>query len=290
MEDTVQLRHFTSWRVGGAPSCYFRPLAEADLQRALCTCRQCGLEWRVLGGGSNLLVEEGRLPYAVIHVRDPGFAEVQRLSNGRLRVGAGLRTARLLSYCRTHSLSGAEFLAALPGTVGGAAAGNAGAWGASMADLLVGVRTISSEGRCQWRTRNELSFGYRRSGLDDCVITAVELQLQPADPGRIARATVEYARRRAAGHPLGTPSAGCVFKNPPGYSAGKLLDLCGLKGLRIGDAMVSERHANFVLNAGRATANDILQVVDRMRQSVKQSFGIDLELEVRRWPADGRVA
>ncbi len=289
-EQSVELRGLTALKVGGTPLRYYRPSDERELRLALAECRRHGLGWRVLGGGSNLLVDEGPLPFAVIHVHEPGLGGIRR-EGGRLLVGAGTPTASLLAFCRTEGLGGLEFLAGLPGTVGGALAGNAGAWGRSIGDVVRRVRLLYADGDARWLRATELGFGYRRSAVEASVITRAELALEPRDPALIARQMVACARRRRqSGHPMGQCSAGCMFRNPPGASAGRLLDICGLKGLRIGGAQVSERHANFVVNSGNATAREILELIERMKETVRRRFGIELELEVRHWPSRPRVA
>lgn len=289
METVIQLCQLTSLRVGGTPLCYFHPRDKAELLDALAECRRTGLPWRVLGGGTNLLVDEGVLPYAVIHVAAPGFSSIERIPEG-VRVGAGTPTAEVLGYCRREGLGGLEFLAALPGTVGGAVVGNAGAWGREICQQVRSVWTVCPEGREVLMHPSNLSFSYRCSNLEGAVVTQVELELQPRDAELVALQTSEYARRRMGRHPMSEPSAGCVFKNPPGASAGKLLDMCGFKGARVGGAQVSDCHANFVLNTGNATARDILTLIRLMRNEVLRRFGIELELEVRHWPSHSKVA
>ncbi|MFW6189537.1 MAG: UDP-N-acetylmuramate dehydrogenase [Planctomycetota bacterium] len=285
----VALRRLTTLGVGGEPALYLRPSNGEQLAEALAECRRRGLRWRVIGGGSNLLVEGGPLPCAVLHVQSPGF-HFLRADGARLHAGAGTATAALAAFCRRRGLGGAEWLAGLPGTLGGAVAGNAGAWGHHISEILTRVRLIDAEGRARTLSRDELDFSYRRCGLRGVVLTEVEVQMQPRPPAQVARRTADYARRRAESQPLSSASAGCIFKNPPGECAGRLIDRCGLKGCRVGDAEVSGRHANFVINRGRATAADVLRLIDRMRNKVLKRFGVELELEVRHWLAGPRAA
>jgi UDP-N-acetylmuramate dehydrogenase len=289
VETAIQLRQLTSLRVGGTPLCYFRPVDKPELLEVLGECRRRALPWRVLGGGTNLLVDEGVLPYAVIHIAAPGFSFVERTGRG-LCVGAGTQTSELLGYCRREGLGGLEFLSALPGTVGGAVAGNAGAWGQEICSRLTRAWIVTPDGREVLMHRSSLSFSYRCSNLQGAVVTAVELEVEPRDAELVALQMAEYARRRVGRHPMALPSAGCVFKNPPGASAGKLLDMCGMKGVRVGGAQVSASHANFVINDGTATARDVIGLIRLMRQQVRRRFGIELELEVRHWPSRSMVA
>jgi UDP-N-acetylmuramate dehydrogenase len=290
MGETVHLGRLTTFRIGGTPVRYFHPHTEADLLAALTECRRTSLPWRVLGGGSNLLVDEGQLPYAVIHVHTPGFDVVERTDVASVRVGAGVPTGRLLAYCRGGGLGGLEFMAALPGTIGGAIAGNAGAWGKEICATVTRLRLITPAGEVAVIPHAELQYSYRQTELRGAVITEAELDLDPRDPKLIAMQMTEYARARCERHPMSERSAGCVFKNPPGVSAGKLLDECGLRGRKIGDAEVSVRHANFIVNRGGAAAGDVLRLIEVMRSAVRREFGIELELEVRHWPARAKVA
>jgi UDP-N-acetylmuramate dehydrogenase len=289
-DQATRLHELTTFRIGGVPVAYFRPSDEGELVQVLADCRTRGLPWRVLGGGSNLLVDEGALPFAVIHICSPGFDTVERSGACHMRVGSGVTTSKLLSCCKEEGLGGLEFLAGLPGTVGGALAGNAGAWGGQISSRLTRVRAVWPDGQGRLLPRSELRFGYRKSPLTGLVVTEAEFQLEPRNREMVALQMACYVRERAQRHPVGLPSAGCVFKNPPGQSAGRLLDLCGLKGRRAGDAEVSDLHANFIVNRGAATAEQVLSLVRIMREAVRRAYGIGLELEVRRWPARARAA
>jgi len=287
---SVRLGQLTTLRMGGAPRRYVRPASERELRQALRACRLEGLAWRVLGGGSNLLVEDGPLPFAVIHVCAPAFSAIERVGPCSVRVGAGAPTARLLSFCKEHALGGLEFLAGIPGTVGGALAGNAGAWGRSIADSLSSVCLVHPDGGTRVLARTELAFGYRTSLLTGCVVTEAAFTLEPRNPRLIALQMGRYARARAKRHPTGQHSAGCIFKNPACAPAGKLLDLCGLKGHAVGSAQISPVHANFIVNNGKATPRQVLQLIEVMKDAVRRRFGVELELEVRHWGADSIVA
>ncbi len=286
----VKLRQFTTLRLGGTPQRYYRPAGLPELRRCVRACERAGRPWRVLGGGSNLLVDDGELPCAVIHVAAPVFDSIAPARGAAVRVGAGVRTSRLVAFCRDNGLGGLEFLAGLPGTVGGAVAGNAGAWGQQVSQRLSRVWLLRKDGRHLALEPEQMEFSYRGSGLREAVITEAEFRLEPRDRELIAGQVAEYAAARAERHPAGIASAGCIFKNPPGDYAGRLLDECGMKGARVGDAEVSSVHANFVLNRGNATAADVLALVRRMRRAVRKRFDIGLELEVRHWAARTQVA
>ena len=279
----MELRRWTTLRTGGTPLRYFRPADADGLRRALAECRRDGVQWRVLGGGSNLLVEEGQLSFAVIHIHAPAFGGLARTTSHTMRAGAGVLTGRLLTRSRDERLGGLEFLAGLPGTVGGALAGNAGAWGSEILDRVEHLRVITSDGEDTKLTTDQIQAAYRRCELRGAVVTEAEFRLEPCLPELIARRMAEFALRRAARHPLGEPSAGCIFKNPVGQPAGKLLDLCQMKGQREGGVTVSRRHANFIVNTDHGTADDVLRLIDRMRAAVLGSFDVEMELEVQHW-------
>lgn len=286
----VDLKRLTTFRIGGRPACYARPRSYAELAAALSICRQRGLRVRILGGGSNLLVDENDLSFAVIHVRAPAFDWIARVGPAKVRVGAGVPLRRLLAYCRRQGLSGLEFLAGVPGTVGGALAGNAGAWGESIAGRSARAWVLDDEcGRTEVAAA-EVEFGYRRCSLGRRIICEVEFELDHCEPALLGRRMEGFVARRSAIHPMRSASAGCIFKNPPGASAGKLLDLCGMKGVRVGGAEVSRLHANFICNVGGATAQDVLTLIGIMREAAKRAYSVELELEVKRWPSKPEAA
>lgn len=286
----ASFRELTTFGIGGRPVFYSRPPGYGELAPALGRCRSMGLALRVLGGGSNLLADDGELHFGVIHICEPGFDWIERTGPARLRVGAGVRMARLLKHCRDEGLGGLECLAGVPGTLGGALAGNAGAWGMSIADRLASVWTVDHTGNVRERPAQNVTFGYRTSSLAGSIITEAELALERCSPTAVSRRMKRCLRERAVRHPTGKASAGCVFKNPPGASAAKLLDLCGMKGLRVGDAEVSQRHANFICNLQAASARDVLRLIEAMREGVRQRFDVELELELKHWNSQRSVA
>jgi len=290
MQKHKTLARFTTFRIGGRPMRYVMPAGYEELSGALGTCGRFGVPWRVLGGGSNLLVEDGELPFAVIHICSPAFDWIRPAGPATVRVGAGVRVQKLLCECRRLGLSGLEFLAGIPGTVGGAVAGNAGAWGSSISDRLRRLWLVCGDGQRSVVWAKDVEFGYRTARLGGCIVAEAEFELQPCAPHLVGRRMGELIRRRALKHPLGTPSAGCVFKNPPQGCAGKLLDLCGVKGKKIGGAEVSSLHANFIVNRNSASSGDVLALIEMMRRAVKEKFGVELELEVRHWRAADKVA
>ena len=281
--NNVRLKRYTTLRIGGRPLLYLRPRSYSELQAALRRCRERDLPVRIMGRGSNLLVDEGDLPFAVIHICSPGFGWIERVAPSTLRVGAGMQMQHLLSYCRDARLSGLEFMAGVPGTVGGALAGNAGAWGHAIGEHFVRAWVLDETGRRMQVAASQVAFQYRSCTLRERIITEAEFELKPCDPGLIGQRMARFLAKKALLHPMASASAGCVFKNPPEGPAGKLLDLCGMKGKRIGDAEVSSVHANFICNLTRATSQDILELIALMRAAVRRKYNVDLELEVEHW-------
>ena len=285
-----RLARFTTFRIGGKPLRYVMPAEYGELAGALETCGRFGVPWRVLGGGSNLLVEDGELPFAVIHLCSPAFDWIGAADTRTVRTGAGVRLHSLLCHCRRIGLSGLEFLVGIPGTVGGAVACNAGAWGASIWDRVCRAWLVSEDGERFPVRAQDVNFAYRSVDLDGCIVAEVEFALEPCAPQAVARKMRQLMAQRTLRHPIRARSAGCVFKNPPHGSAGKLLDQCGMKGRTVGGAQVSPLHANFIVNRRGASSVDVLALIEMMHEAVKEKFGVELELEVRHWRAADKVA
>jgi len=286
----MKFSELTTLGTGGRPARYCRPGGEAELRRVLGECRRARMPWRALGGGSNLLVGDAPLPCAAVHIHKSGFGDVTQATPTRLTVGAGLTVAQLLTECRDAKLGGLEALAGLPGTVGGALHGNAGAQGIHLSDRLVRLWGLNADGRRRQIPRCDITFSYRHSDLHDLIITGAEFELEPRPRTEISAAMRRVLQQRSAAHPVGLSTAGCIFRNPPGRYAGQMLDECGLKGRRVGAAVVSTDHANFIVNEGGASGDDVVELVRLMREAVQRRFGVTLELEVKCWPAIARAA
>lgn len=284
----IELARFTTLRVGGRPLWYVRPADYGELAAALEVCSRQGVRFRVLGGGSNVLVDDGELPFVVIHVCSPAFDWIRAPAATTLRVGAGVHLSRLLAYCRDAGLSGLEFLVGIPGTVGGAIAGNAGAWGRSISDCL--TRVWLGDAKATAAVCDDLHFSYRESSVGGRIVAEAEFQLEPCRPALVEGRMEEHLARKAGRQPVGVCSAGCVFKNPAEHCAGLLLERCGVKGRRVGEAEVSAVHANFIVNRQNASARDVLALLEMMRREVSVKFGVHLELEVKHWEAERKVA
>jgi UDP-N-acetylmuramate dehydrogenase len=274
------LAKHTSFGIGGPADVLVVPQGVTDVVAVLGICRDAGLPYLVLGGGSNLLVRDGGFRGVVLYC-DGVFTELTA-EGTRVRAGAGVRLSRLVAYCSKLALSGVESLAGIPGTVGGAVKGNAGAFGGAIADHLVAVRMVTHEGTEEAMVRDRLQFAYRRSSLPEgCVVLEATFDLTPGDPVEIRRRVSGNLLQRNRSQPVEWRSAGSVFKNPPGDYAGRLVEKAGLKGIRIGGACISPKHGNFIINLGGATAADVLTLVELMQRRVQDEMGVELELEVR---------
>ncbi len=271
-------RH-TSFKIGGPADLAVVPEDAEDLKAALHFARSKGLPVFVLGGGSNTLVRDGGIRGMVILPEK--FQDLLRARNEVL-AGAGVRISRLLAYCSKQGLAGLEFLSGVPGTVGGAVWGNAGAWAGATADRLTRVQLVTDEGDDLVLAREAIPFTYRSSGLPrGAVIVRATFALAPGDPTAIRQQISRWLVQRNASQPVEFRSAGSIFKNPPGDYAGRLVDAAGVKGTRIGGAKISEKHGNFFVNLGEARAADVLALVSLARERVRATAGIDLELEIR---------
>jgi len=279
LEEHVPLASFTTWRVGGAAQRLFRPADREDLV-AFLTALPADEPLTWLGLGSNVLVRDGGVPGTVIVTASR--LRTLALQGGRVYVEAGVPCAHVARFCSLHGLCGAEFLAGIPGTMGGALAMNAGAFGGETWVWVDEVETVDRFGTVRRRPPSDFQVGYRSvRGPEGEYFLGVWLKLQPGDIEAGQRRIRELLSRRSRTQPLRWPNCGSVFKNPPGETAARLIEACGLKGRTIGGAKISEQHANFIINTGGATATDIERLIELVRTEVQGRFGIELELEVR---------
>ncbi|MEW6182603.1 MAG: UDP-N-acetylmuramate dehydrogenase [Bacillota bacterium] len=275
------LKNHTTWRIGGPAEVIVEPASREDIALLADYCRTNDLPLIVIGNGSNLLVSDCGLKGVVLRIGD-ALGHVS-IAGDRIIAEAGAKLGRVTAIAQAAGLGGLEFAVGIPATIGGAVTMNAGANGAAMADVVEKVTVIDSRAGERVLNRNELDFGYRTSGLQrlPAIVTETTLKMTPSNPIDIRRRSEEYLRKRRGSQPLDCPSAGSVFKNPPGDAAGRLIELAGCKGLRVGDAAVSEVHANFIVNLGSARADDVLSLINKVREMVQAKFGVWLELEVR---------
>lgn len=275
------LSKVTSFQTGGNADVLILPNSTEALSAMLSACRAQGIRHCVIGNGSNLLVSDSGVRGVVFRIGAP-MAKTELLADGQIRCEAGASLTALCNFALKHGLSGLEFAYGIPGSAGGAAYMNAGAYGGEMRDVLLSCRHIAPDGTVGTFQGDALQLGYRRSVYSgqDYVITELLLQLTAGDPDTIRAAMDEKMRRRKEKQPLEYPSAGSTFKRPTGYFAGALIEECGLKGASVGGAQVSEKHAGFVINTGGATTADILALIRRVQKTVYDEKGVRLETEV----------
>jgi len=252
----------------------------AEAQAFVRACAREGLPWRVLGGGSNLVVL-GDIDLPVLRLAFP--KAIQRVGD-ELTAPASHGHIALAEASAAAGLSGLEFASGIPGSLGGAIRMNAGAYGREWVDVMARFRFLTPEGELVEKAPDPGEFRYRWSFLTGGrVVLSATARLVPGDAAAIRARVAEYREKRGTSQPLSRRNAGCIFKNPPGHSAGRLIDQAGLKGLRIGDAEVSPEHANFLVNHGHATASEFAELMDQVRDRVREVHGVDLEPEVEIW-------
>jgi UDP-N-acetylmuramate dehydrogenase len=278
--DEPMARH-TTWRVGGPADVFVVPHSLEELAGALQAAAELGMPWTVIGRGSNLLVLDGGIRGLVLKLAEP-LAHIT-IDGNRLVAGAGRSFVSAAHVAIRHGLSGLEFATGIPGSVGGAVMMNAGAHGGEVKDVLVWADVMDGAGQIRRMSNEDLRFAYRYSILKDQpgVVVAACFALRPGDRDEMLARVRAWSQRRASTQPLSQPNCGSVFRNPPGTYAGRLIEAAGLKGLRRGDAQISPKHANFIVNLGHARACDILWLIRRVQETVREQFGIELETEVR---------
>jgi UDP-N-acetylmuramate dehydrogenase len=279
VEEGVRLDRLTTIGTGGPARAFAQPRTPAELEEALRWAAAQGLEVHAVGLGSNLLAADEGVDALILRLA--GELADARVVDGVLRAGGGATNAVCLHRARAAGLGGLEFACAIPGTAGGGVRMNAGAYGSDWASVLARALVAGADG-AGWRTPAELGLAYRHSELGPGRIVAeVEYRLEPRDPGEIRRRVSELVAQRKATQPTNRRTFGSVFKNPPsGPGAGALIESCGLKGHRLGGAVISPVHANFIENGGGATSADCLALMAEARRRVRERHGVDLEHEV----------
>jgi UDP-N-acetylenolpyruvoylglucosamine reductase len=271
----------TTLRVGGSADLYVEPSSENDLVRVLSFCREHDLPSLVLGRGSNLLIRDGGIRGVVISLVHPAFCGVEVFGR-QLCAGSGAKLKAVAARAREAQLAGLEFLEGIPGSVGGALRMNAGAMGGATFSVVTHVRFMDQSGEIHEFSASRMNAGYRSCPLlKGCVALGATFQGEPSTRELIDERSREFNQRRWQSQPK-EPSAGCIFKNPSSaISAGRAIDEAGLKGARVGGAVVSSVHANFIVNDGRATAGDVLELIDVIQTRVRAAKGIELDTEVQ---------
>jgi UDP-N-acetylmuramate dehydrogenase len=276
----VPFAKLTTLGVGGLCHWLFEPTTEAEAQTFVRECAKEGLPYRILGGGSNLVV----LADIELPVLRLALPKVPVREGSRLTAPASHGHIALAEAAAKAGLSGLEFASGIPGSLGGAIRMNAGAYGREWIDVLATYRFLTPEGELIEKRPEPGEFKYRWSWMTGGrIVLSATAQLAEGDPVRISAQVAEYREKRGTSQPLSKRNAGCIFKNPSGTSAGRLIDQAGLKGLRIGDAEVSPEHANFLVNHGKATAAEFAELMATVRFKVREIHGVDLEPEVEIW-------
>jgi UDP-N-acetylmuramate dehydrogenase len=289
LEANRPMADITWFRVGGPAQILFSPADEADLSYFL-RMIDGDLPVTVVGVGSNLLVRDGGIPGIVIRL-GRGFSQAEPEADYRMRVGTAVPDMRLAQAAAKAGIARLAFYRGIPGTVGGALRMNAGAHGAETKDVLIEARAVDRAGRIHTLSLADLAYSYRHCGApEDLIFTEALYQGEPGDPEEITRAMQEVADYRETHQPTKARTGGSTFKNPPGNSSWKLIDAAGLRGFRVGGAHVSEKHCNFLINDGEASAEDIERLGETIRARVKAASGTLLEWEIKRLgiPAEGR--
>jgi UDP-N-acetylmuramate dehydrogenase len=271
------------FRLGGPAKYLARPRTLDDLLGLIRRCRDEELPFKILGGGSNVLVRDEGVAALIFHLESPAFSDV-RIEGNVVEAGAAVPVTALISHSARAGLAGLEILTGIPGTVGGALRGNAGDRQSSIGQFVRRATVVDAAGEVQVRDRDDLNFANSASNLDEPVILSAEFELDREDPESVVRRMRRIWIIKKEHQPYGHQSSGCIFKNPTSdLSAGSLIEQAGLKGTRHGGAEVSDRHANFIVAQPGATSADVLHLIDQIRQRVWQQFGYELELQIQVW-------
>ena len=280
LTDEPMSRH-TTFRTGGPADIYIEPSGVEELKQVLDICREENVAYTIIGNGSNLLVGDGGYRGVLISFGKP-FAQVT-IEGAQVRTGAGALLSAVAKQVLNASLTGFEFAAGIPGTIGGAVVMNAGAYGGELCQVLREATVLTPEGEVKTLPAEELELGYRTSCVqkNGYIVLEAVLQLQPGNADDIRAVMDALASKRREKQPLEYPSAGSTFKRPEGHFAGRLIQYAGLRGFRVGGAQVSEKHCGFVINRDHATSADILSLCRQVQEKVKAQSGVELELEVK---------
>ena len=272
-----------TWFQLGGPAEYFAEPENAEQLIALVRrCHEEDVPVRVLGRGSNILVRDEGAAGMVIRLSAPDFTKI-KVDGQEVTAGGGAALGHVVTTAVHEGLAGLEGLIGIPGTTGGALVGNAGVHGSDIGQWTVRTTVVSQTGEVYGRESDELDFAYRQSNLDEIAILEATFQLEEDDPNELARRMQKYWIAKKASQPMGHQCAGCIFKNPRGTSAGELIEEAGLKGTRIGGAVVSDRHANFIVAEPECTSQDVLRLIDLVRSQVHDRLGIELQRELEIW-------
>ncbi len=269
-------------KIGGTAERFYTPNSRDQLLSLIQCCVANSIPVRILGGGSNLLVTDGGVTGAVIQVREPLLGSISVLGSIVTAEG-GAFLSHVISESVRSDLSGLENLVGIPGTIGGAVIGNAGGRHGDIGEFVRKVEVVTHAGEVVERSGDELTFSYRFSSITDLLVLSVTLELRPDESEGLTERMKKIWIMKRATQPLADQSAGCIFRNPRGLSAGALIEQCGLKDLSVGNARISDRHANFVVTDAGATSGEVESLVEKVQAAVSEKFGVDLELEICKW-------
>ncbi len=272
----------TWFQLGGPAEFFAEPRTLEELAALVQRCRDHEMPLRVLGRGSNILVRDEGVRGVVVQLTASVFRQIQ-VRGEEITAGGAARLGRVVTTAVHEGLAGLEPLVAIPGSVGGALDTNAGAVGGDIGQWTVAATVMTETGQIVERSRDELIFGYRQSSLDEPIILEARFHLEPDDPRELSYRLQKLWILKKAKQPMGHQSAGCIFKNPPGLNVEELIEQAGLKGTRIGGAVVCERNANFIIAEPECTAQDVLRLIDLLREQVRDRLGVELELGLEIW-------
>ncbi|MFH1717658.1 MAG: UDP-N-acetylmuramate dehydrogenase [Planctomycetota bacterium] len=282
VETDYPLAKRTWYGLGGPADYFIRPKTTRQLKEVVKRCNENGIRIYIMGFGSNLLISDEGLRGAVIKLESEQFEKIQ-FDGQDVTACAGAELSKLVLTCVEKGLSGLEALTGIPGSVGGAVRMNAGGNFGDFGSSVETVTLMDSSGNVFKKSKPELVFDYRRTNITAKFILEARLKLNTADPEQIMRTVKEIWIYKKNNQPLNTKNSGCIFKNPRGVSAGALIDRAGLKGLKIGGAMVSDKHANFIIAEKECKSRDVMRLAEAVKQRVKEQFDVELELEIEIW-------
>ena len=278
----IPLHKYTSFRTGGAAEIFVEPLGTSELKKVLRFCKDEQKKVFIFGKGTNILVNDNGVKGVVIHLGGINFKNVERYGRYVLS-GAGVNLSKLIRTVALSGFEGLEVLAGIPGTVGGAVMMNAGGKYGVISDTICSLTTMTFDGRIIKHKRSDVEFAYRGCNLSKQIVIEVEFQLNESKIEVVLEKMDEIYNEKQEKQPLGTFNAGSIFKNTPQYKAAELIDKANLKGLKVGGAIVSEKHANFIVNTGNATSADILELIKIIKETIKKKYNVSLQEEIHFW-------
>ncbi len=282
LQHNKPLAPLTWLKIGGPAQYFLEPQSPNQLVAIVRCCHENDIPVHVLGGGSNVLIRDEGVSGAVISLSHEAFSQVA-IEDTEVHAGAGALLSNVISQSVKAGLAGLENLTGIPGTIGGALKGNAGGRNGDIGQFVKSVRVVTLKGEIFTRTDDELSFGYRTSSINELAILDAVFQLVKDEPEEITRRMRTLWIMKKATQPLSFQSAGCIFKNPRGLAAGALIEQAGLKGTKIGQASISDRHANFIITEEGAAFEDVHRLINLAKSRVAEQFGVELELEIQVW-------